>query len=83
MRRLQLLGQVLTYVISTAIKLAGLFIAVDQLLLHSSTKPVYLALAAFMMAGAQLTEQGVLAFLEHLGFKHEKPEFGAAKEKEQ
>lgn len=52
--------------VTTSIKLGGLAIAIDQGLLRPHPVPVALALAAFMMAGAQLSEGTLLAVIDHL-----------------
>jgi hypothetical protein len=55
-----------TLLITYATKLVGLASAFNQLLLHDSPKPLPLAVAAFMMAGAQFSEGAVLAVIDRL-----------------
>lgn len=45
-------------------KLAGLAIAVNEALLRSELRPTALAVAAFMMAGAQVSEGVLLAMVD-------------------
>lgn len=42
-----------TYIITTLTKISGLVIAANEALLRTELRPVALAVAAFMMAGAQ------------------------------
>jgi hypothetical protein len=53
-----------TLALTNLTKLAGLIIAVNEALLRAEVRPTALALAAFMMAGAQLSENAVLAALD-------------------
>lgn len=46
-------------------KLAGLVVAVNEAVLRSELRPSVLALAAFMMAGAQVSEGLLLSLLDH------------------
>jgi hypothetical protein len=64
--RLHRVGRALTVALTTAIKLVGLAAAFKGLFLDQNPRPVVLAVAAFMMAGAQLTEETVLGLLEKL-----------------
>lgn len=50
------------YAITNFIKLAGVAIAINEALIRSELRPMSLAVAAFMMAGAQ----GVETFLDKL-----------------
>jgi hypothetical protein len=68
-RREPLSGRVaraVTLLITYAIKLVGLASAFNQLLLQSSPKAFPLAVAAFMMAGAQFSEGFVLSVLDRM-----------------
>lgn len=53
-----------TLALTNLTKLAGLVIAVNEALVRSQVRPTALAVAAFMMAGAQLSENAVLAALD-------------------
>lgn len=55
-----------TLLLTWATKLVGLAAAFEQLLLSDNPKPVALAVAAFMMAGAQFSEGLVLTILDKL-----------------
>lgn len=59
-------ARALTLLTTYAIKLVGLASAFNQLLLLDNPKALPLATAAFMMAGAQLSEGLVLAVLDRL-----------------
>lgn len=71
--RLHRLGRTLTIALTTVIKLVGLAAAFKELFLDQQPQPVALALSAFMMAGAQLSEEVLLGLLDKLlGFgQHE------------
>jgi hypothetical protein len=56
----------LTLVLTNVTKLAGVVIALNEALIRADQRPMVLALAGFMMAGAQLSETLILAFLERL-----------------
>lgn len=60
------LARVTTLLITYAIKLVGLAAAFDQLLLKPHTDSISLVVAAFMMAGAQVSEGLVLAAIDRL-----------------
>ena len=49
--------------LANAIKLGGLGVAINELLIRSELRPGALAIAAFMMAGAQGLESFLQAFL--------------------
>lgn len=53
-----------TLFLTNLIKLVGLAIAVNEALLQPETRPSVLALAAFMMAGAQISEDILMAFID-------------------
>lgn len=56
-----------TLLITWATKIVGLVSATDQLLLHGDhPSSVALAVSAFMMAGAQVSEGLILAFIDRL-----------------
>lgn len=59
-------GQVLTVLTTGAIKLVGLASAFNQLLLSDHSTSLALAVSAFMMAGAQLSEGLILTALDRL-----------------
>lgn len=48
------------------IKIGGLGAAMNELFIRPSARTSVIALAAFMMAGAQLSEQAVLAALDRI-----------------
>lgn len=54
-----------TLALTNLTKLAGLIVAVNEALLRSELRPSVLALAAFMMAGAQVSEGLLLSLLDH------------------
>ena len=58
--------QALTLLITSAIKVVGLASAFNQLLLSEHPTPLALAVSAFMMAGAQLSEGLLLTMLDRL-----------------
>jgi hypothetical protein len=60
------IGQVLTVLTTGAIKLVGLASAFNQLLLTEHPTSLALAVSAFMMAGAQLSEGLILTALDRL-----------------
>ena len=51
-------------VVTNMTKIAGLVIVVNEALLRTDARPTVLALAAFMMAGAQFSEQMVLSAID-------------------
>ena len=59
-------SRAVTLVTTNVIKLSGLGVALNELFLRPSARTSVIALAAFMMAGAQLSEQAVLAALDRL-----------------
>lgn len=71
--RIARLLQPFTLLLTYATKLVGLASAFNQLLLQKDPRPLPLAVAAFMMAGAQLSEGLVLAFLDRMMMSHEHP----------
>jgi len=60
------IGQALTVLTTGAIKIVGLASAFNQLLLTEHPTPLALAVSAFMMAGAQLSEGLILTALGRL-----------------
>lgn len=60
------IARTLTLSVTYAIKLVGLAAAFNQLLLQKDPHAFPLAIAAFMMAGAQVSEGLVLSFLDRL-----------------
>jgi L-asparaginase II len=60
------IGQVLTVLTTGAIKIVGLASAFNQLLLSKHPTSLALAVSAFMMAGAQLSEGLILTALDRL-----------------
>lgn len=52
--------------VTNAIKLSGLILAVHEVLFHATLRPVVLGEAAFMMAGARFSEQVLLAVMDRL-----------------
>lgn len=62
-----------TLIITNLIKLGGLGVALDQVFFRPSAEPVALALAAFMMAGAQGVEEAALHFVARFFGAPEQP----------
>ena len=60
------IGHALTLLVTYAIKLVGLASAFNQLLIQAHPTSLALAVSAFMMAGAQLSEGLILALLDRL-----------------
>lgn len=59
------LSRFIALVVTNAIKVAGLYIGVREIILRgASPNAVVLAYSAFMMAGAQLSETTILALIE-------------------
>lgn len=56
----------LTLIVTNAIKLGGLTLAIHEVLFHATLRPAVLAEAAFMMAGARFSEHVVLAVMDRL-----------------
>lgn len=54
------------FLVTTLTKLGGLAIAFNEALLRSELRPTALALAAFMMAGAQVSEPVLIAMIDRL-----------------
>jgi len=53
-----------TLVVTNLTKVVGLVIAFNEALLRTDQRPLILAVAAFMMAGAQLSETVVLGIID-------------------
>ena len=64
-----------TLALTNLTKLGGLVIAINEALIRSDVRPTALAVAAFMMAGAQLSENVVMAALDRF--------FGAPPQKDE
>lgn len=60
------IGHALTLLVTFAIKLVGLASAFNQLLIQDHPTSLALAVSAFMMAGAQLSEGLILSLLDRL-----------------
>lgn len=56
----------LTLLLTNITKFGGLIIALHELLLRATLRPVAVAEAAFMMAGAQISERMILAMIDRL-----------------
>jgi hypothetical protein len=56
----------LTVLVTSLTKLAGLAIGFNEALLKTEVRPGVLALAAFMMAGAQVSEPVLLSMVDRL-----------------
>lgn len=66
-------SRALTLVVTNLIKIAGLYVGVRSAI-QPSPNAVVLAFAAFMMAGAQLSETTILALITRFfGIKQEPP----------
>lgn len=62
---LESLTRIITLIVTNTIKLAGLYVGVHEIAVHSaSPNAVVLAYSAFMMAGAQFSETTVLNLTE-------------------
>lgn len=59
-------GQRLALVVTNLIKVAGLILAIKAAFSKTQPPALEFALAAFMMAGAQLSEQAIMALLGKL-----------------
>lgn len=55
-----------TLLLSNVTKLAGVAIVINESLLRTNLRPSALAVAAFMMAGAQVSESVVLGIVDRL-----------------
>lgn len=66
------LGRRITLLITNAIKLSGLIISLYEIFSQEHPPTLVLILAAFMMAGAQFSEERLLALASHL-FGTEEP----------
>ncbi len=60
------IGQSVALLTTSGIKLVGLASAFNQLLIQEHATPLALAVSAFMMAGAQLSEGLVISLLDRL-----------------
>lgn len=54
----------LTLLVTNATKLVGVAVVFNEALLRGELRPVALAVAAFMMAGAQVSERTLLAAID-------------------
>lgn len=63
---MDVLTRVVTLAVTNVIKLAGLYIGVREITVNQSTDAAVLALSAFMMAGAQLSETAVLGLADRM-----------------
>lgn len=54
----------LTLLVTNCTKLVGVAVVVNEALIRGELRPVALAVAAFMMAGAQISERTVLAGID-------------------
>ncbi len=59
-------GRTVALLTTHLIKIGGLLAAMNELFLRPSVRASVVALAAFMMAGAQLSEHAVLAAIDRL-----------------
>lgn len=73
MWRPRTLGHAATNLLTLAVKLIGLASAFNQLLLQPHPQSVALAVSAFMVGGAQLSETLILAVLDRLLGEHHDP----------
>jgi hypothetical protein len=62
--RLPAIGRAFTYAVTNVTKLAGVYVALHESLSHAQIRPVVLAVSAFMMAGAQVSEGVILAAID-------------------
>jgi hypothetical protein len=53
-----------TLIVTNVIKLAGLVVAINELVLRSQLRPLSAGIAVFMMAGAQVSESVLLAAID-------------------
>jgi hypothetical protein len=60
--------------LTNLIKLAGLAIAVNELVLRTEPRSIGLAVAAFMMAGAQISEEVLVGFIDNFLGRGKAPE---------
>jgi hypothetical protein len=66
MRLLVRIGEVAVFLPTFVIKIAGLVLGIDEVLIRNNTKPLIVLLAAFMMAGGQVSQGAVTAFMDRL-----------------
>lgn len=59
-------ARAITLAVTNATKLSGLVVALHEMLIRPTARPVAVAAAAFMMAGAQFSERAALAILDRL-----------------
>lgn len=72
MRQPRLIGHAATSLLTLAIKLVGLASATNQLLLQPHPASVPLAVSAFLVGGAQISEDLILRVLDRImGNAHE------------
>lgn len=57
-------GRGWTLALTNLTKLAGLVIAINEALLRHQVRPIALAVASFMMAGAQVSENVIIAAID-------------------
>jgi hypothetical protein len=53
-----------TLLVTNATKLTGLVLAINEAVIRTELRPSVLAVAAFMMAGAQVSEGVILAMID-------------------
>lgn len=62
-----------TLIVTNVIKLAGLVVAINELVLRSDLRPLSAGIAVFMMAGAQVSESVLLAAIDRFLGKDSAP----------
>jgi hypothetical protein len=72
------LGRGLTLLVTNAIKLGGLWIAVHEIATQAQPRLTVLAVALFMMSGAQASEEAVLKLAGRVFGSHAEPHNGPA-----
>lgn len=55
----------LALVVTNLTKIGGLVVALNELILRPDFRPGAAAIAAFMMAGAQVSETALIAIIDH------------------
>ena len=63
-------GRRLTLLITNAIKLGGLVVALNEAVGHDQPRALVIGLAAFMMAGAQVSEEAFLGIVQRIFGAH-------------
>jgi hypothetical protein len=61
----------LTLLVTNATKLTGLVLAINEAVIRTQLRPSVLAIAAFMMAGAQVSEGVLLAMIDRFLGRHD------------